>query len=75
VSRRRADPPTPDLLIENEGAEGSRRVKKGPDGGVLTHGVSIAELASEVLSDPNATVREAALAGWVLNELEERGDD
>jgi len=75
VSRRRADPPTPHLLIKNGGAEGSHVVKKGPDGGLLTHGVSIASLARDVLSDPAATVREAALAGWVLNELEERGDD
>jgi hypothetical protein len=50
-------------------------VKKGPDGGLLTHGVSIASLARDVLSDPDATVREAALAGWVLNGLEEHGDD
>jgi hypothetical protein len=49
--------------------------KKGTDGGFLTHGVSIASLARDVLSDPAATVREAALAGWVLNEFEERGDD
>ena len=49
--------------------------KKGTDGAFLTHGVSIASLARDVLSDPDATVREAALAGWVLNELEEHGDD
>ena len=52
-----------------------RHGKKGTDGGLLTHGVSIATLAHDVLNDPDATVREAALAGWVLNELEERGDD
>ncbi len=43
----------------------------GPDGQLSTHGVLIASLARDVLSDPNATVREAALAGWILRELEE----
>jgi hypothetical protein len=42
---------------------------------LLTHGVPIATLVRAVLNDPNATVREAVLAGWVLNELEERGED
>jgi hypothetical protein len=37
-------------------------VKKSADGGLLTHGVLIASLARDVLSDRDATVREAALA-------------
>ncbi len=49
--------------------------KKGTNGSFLTHGVSIATLARDVLGDPHASVREAALAGWVLNELEGRSDD
>ncbi len=74
VSRRRADPPTPHLLTENGDAEGSHVVKKGPDGGLLTHGVSIARLARDVLSDPAATEREAKLARWVLITLQGGGD-
>ncbi|MDH3622386.1 MAG: hypothetical protein OES69_00095 [Myxococcales bacterium] len=49
--------------------------KKGTDGGLSTHGVSIATLARDVLSDPEATVREMALAVWILRELEERRHD
>jgi hypothetical protein len=75
VSTSRAEPPAPSLLSENEGAEGSNAVKRGIDGDHSAHGVSIAKLACDVLSDPNATVREAALAGWVLHELEKRDDD
>ncbi|MGB5695142.1 MAG: hypothetical protein WBM46_05790 [Polyangiales bacterium] len=33
----------------------------------LTHGAPIATLAGAVLSDPNATVREAGADGWILN--------
>jgi hypothetical protein len=75
VSRRRADPPTPHLLIENGGSDGPDKGKKGMHSSLLTHGVPIATLVRAVLNDPNATVREAVLAGWVLNELEERGED
>jgi hypothetical protein len=49
-------------------------VKKGPEGGLLTHGVSIASLACDVLSDPDATEREAKLARWVLSTLRGGGD-
>jgi len=38
-------------------------VKKGADGGFLTHGVSIASLACDVLSDPDANEREAKPLG------------
>jgi hypothetical protein len=48
--------------------------KEGTDGGLLTHGVSIASLAREVLSDPDATEREAKLARWVLSTLRGGGD-
>ena len=75
VSRRRAGAAAPTSLIARDGGKGSDMGKKGTDGGLLTHGVSIASLARDVPSDPDATVREAALAGWALNELEERGDD
>jgi len=74
VSRQRAGAPAPTSLIESDGGKGSDMGKKGTDGGLLTHGVSIASFAHDVLNDPDATVREAALAGWVLNELEGRGD-
>ena len=75
VSTSRAGPPSPSLLSENEDAEGSNTVKRRIDGDHSAHGVSIAKLARDVLSDPDATVREAALAGWVLHELEKRDDD
>lgn len=74
-SRQRAGAPAPTSLIESDGGKGSDKGKKGTDGGLLTHGVSIATLAHDVLNDPEATVREAALAGWVLHELERRGDE
>jgi len=32
-------------------------------------------LALEVVNDPSAAVREETVARWVLNELEEHGDD
>ena len=75
VSRKRAGAPAPASLIESDGGRGSDMGNKGTDGGLLTHGVPIASLAHDVLNDPEATVREVALAGWVLHELERRGDE
>jgi hypothetical protein len=48
-------------------------VKKGTDGGFLTHGVSIASLACDVLSDPDATEREAKPLGSSQRRLRKRG--
>ena len=62
-------------LIETGGSEGSETVKQGVGGRLSAHGVTVARLAHEVLSDPNATVREAVLAGWILRELEGRRDE
>jgi hypothetical protein len=74
VSRQSAATEAPTSLIENDGDKGSDMGKEGTDGGLLTHGVSIASLACEVLSDPDATEREAKLARWVLSTLRGGGD-
>lgn len=69
VSRQSAATAAPASLIENDGDKGSDMGKEGTDGGLSTHGVLIASLARDVLCDTDATVREAALAGWILHDL------